>query len=192
MNAWNARSAMSGNKRSILKNAALAALLLTPGFAHAQGSAPAMFGVKEVLIQYARFSNPKTADACSLSREDLARAIDKVLTENNIPALTATDAKPPMMGAARIELIPELSTINNGSLDCTSWVSLTAETRNNLRIPPVDTPRSVTVTYWHQGAIIASEHSGHEGLAEDILKKMALQFAQQYRLDQPPEVPPGQ
>jgi hypothetical protein len=35
----------------------------------------------------------------------------------------------------------------------------------------------------------ATSQSTHEQTVTDVIQKMATQFAQQYRLDQPPELP---
>ncbi len=166
--------------------------VFVPSLAHAQGAAPGMFGVREIVVQYANFTNPKTADTCGLVREELAGILKKALTDSNVPAIAATDAKPPIMGVARIELVPEIASVNSQDLDCVSWVSLTAQSRSNVRVPPVDTLRSITVVYWRQGTMVASGQASHERLIGDLLKKMAQQFAQQYRIDQPPDIPASQ
>lgn len=176
-------------KVRIFSFAILISFLPHPVFA--QGAAPALYNVKEVVLQYSSFANPKTADACGLLREELAASLIKVLRENNVPAMTATETKPPMMGAARINLVPEISSTDAQGLDCTSWVSLKAQTQNNLIISPVDAPRSVTVIYWQQGALISTGLSTHSRNVNEALQKMAKSFAQQFRIDQPPEFPSG-
>lgn len=171
---------------------ALAAFFLSlsvPSITHAQGAAPGMTGVQEVLVQYTHFTNSKAADICGLEREAIAKTLGNVLAENAVPALTVTNAKPPMMGVARIDLVPEISTVATQSLDCLSWVSLTAQTQSNVRLPPVDVLRNVKVVYWQQGILITSSQATHADQVSEYLKKMALQFAQQYRIDQPPALP---
>jgi len=190
MNVWNVRSAMSANRLHALKPAgvALAVLMALPSSANAQ-AAPSMFGVQEIVVQYAHFTNPKDADACGLVREDLAAVLNKSLQIDSIPATAASEAKPQMLGVARIELVPEIAPVNSQSLDCTSWISLTAQSQGGLHIPPIETPRSVTVVYWHQGLMVSSGQSTHAHAVEEALERMAHAFAKQYRIDQPPEIP---
>jgi hypothetical protein len=165
------------------------AFALVPSLAHAQGAAPSMYNIKEIIVQYAHFSDPKSADACGLVREDIAALLDKALHGDSVPAIPVASANPPMIGSARIELVPEIASMGDQGLDCTSWVSLTAQSQSNVRIAPVDTPRSVTVVYWHQGTMVASGQPVHEHAVGEVLEKMAHKFAQQYRIDQPPELP---
>jgi hypothetical protein len=162
---------------------------LAPISAHAQGAAPEMFGVSEVIIEYARFDDPKTANGCGLSREEIASALVESFAGTTVPTVAAVEARPPVMGIARIQLIPEISTYMNENFDCISWVSLSAESHANTVIPPINTLRSITAIYWRQHAKVASGQSNHSQQVKALLKKLADQFAQQYRLDQPPVIP---
>lgn len=210
MNALNAHSGMSvskvgtriwglgtGKERTSPKPQPLVpfvfSFLLTflPTQVFAQGAAPGMSGVQEVMVQYTHFTVPKTSDMCGLEREAIANAINKTLTENAVPAFPSALAKPPMMGVARIELAPEIATIASQSLDCTSWVSLSAQTQSNTRVPPIDILRNVKIVYWQQGALITSSQSTHADQVIELLTKLSTQFAKQYRMDQPPLLPTG-
>ncbi len=90
-----------------------------------------MFGVKEIIIQYVRFANPKEADACGLSREDIAKTLAQDLKLSGVPDFSIADSTPPVFGVARIMLVPEIASVTNQELECTSWVSLTAESQSN-------------------------------------------------------------
>ncbi|MFY9288619.1 MAG: hypothetical protein WAO98_08985 [Alphaproteobacteria bacterium] len=162
---------------------------LIPSLAHAQASAPALYGVQEVVYHYAQFPNAKDTETCKMNREDIAASIKKILKGNNINALSVTEAKPPMMGIARIELIPEVTTSTKGGLDCTSFISLTARTKANVKIPPIETMRHVTIIYWQQTAMIPTDLSVHATTVLNGISKMAEAFAQQYHIDQPPALP---
>lgn len=166
-------------------------LLFLPSSAYAQGAAPAMTGVQEVIVQYTHFAIPKNSGLCGLEREAIAETLNKSMTFNMVPAFPVASAKPPMMGTARIELVPEIHTVATQTLDCTSWVSLTAQTQSNVHIAPVDVLRNVKIVYWQQGALVSSSQSMHAGQVAELLTKMAQQFAQQYRMDQPPSLPAG-
>ena len=161
-------------------------LALAPMQARAQGSAPELFGVREVVVDYARFVDPKAADSCNLSREKIASVLAKSLEGTTVPAIAALDAKPPVIGVARIQLVPQIASHMGENFDCVSWISLSAESRAAAVIAPITTLRSFTAVYWHQQVKAASGASTHPQLVGEILQKMATQFAQQYRLDQPP------
>ena len=76
--------------------------------------------------------------------------------------MSIADAKPPVQGRARINLLADIYSLNSEGLDCTSWVSLTAETRNNVHVPPVDLARNITVLYWQEGSMLGSGQTTHE------------------------------
>ena len=162
-------------------------LVLFPQGAWAQGAAPELFGVREVIINPAQFDDVKAASTCGVTREKIGSALAFIFHGTTVPAIADADAKPPSLGIARIQLVPEVFTYANESLDCVSWVSLTAESHANAVISPVTTLRSVKVVYWQQHTKVVSGMTLHDQRITDVLQKMALQFAQQYRADQPVE-----
>ena len=162
--------------------------LASPALAYAQGAAPALYGVHEVLINYAHFDNPEMSDRCGLSRELVASVLEKSFASTTVPTMGALDAKPQLIGVARIGLNPEISSyLNDSSLDCISVISLTATSKVGLMIPPVTTARNVTVVYWQQNIMVVSGETVHTQKVTEGLQKLAAQFAQEYKIDQPPE-----
>ena len=153
-----------------------------------QGAAPEMFGVNEVIVDYAHFDDPAAAASCSLSRDDVAAVLAKAFAGSGVPAVAAVDAKPVVVGTARINLIPEISSYLDENLGCMSWASLSAESRSKVVVMPVSTLRSETVIYWRQHTLVVSGQSIHVRMVDDALQKMAAQFIQEYRIDQPPEI----
>jgi hypothetical protein len=167
--------------------AVLIVIFLSPWAVFAQGAASSMYNVKEIIVQYTRFTNPKSSEECGLTREDLAALLKRSLQgADGVPAIPSSEANPPMLGVARIDLVPEISSFHNEELDCTSWVSLTAQSLSNVTVPPVDVLRNVKIVYWNQGLLVTSNQSVHAKLIEDTLEKMARQFVKQYHIDQPP------
>jgi len=208
MNAPNVRNAMNASKsgtriwglgareeknfsglQSLAPLAIALLIFLPPTTAHAQGAAPGMSGVQEVIVQYTHFGDAKNSDSCGLERESIAASLNKILSDSGTPAIPAAIAKPPMMGVARIELVPEIWSLAQQGLDCTSWVSLSAQSQSNVHIPPLDVLRNVKIVYWQKGALIASGQANHAEKVNQLLSEMAQQFAKQYRLDQPPALP---
>ena len=163
-------------------------LALAPSSAWAQAAAPGMFGVQEVIVEYARFEDAKAADSCGLSREQIADAIAKTLVGTGVPAVPVAEAKPPAMGVARIQLITEVFSRIDETLSCTSFVSLSAESKSNAILPPISTPRSITAVYWRRHAMIISGQSMHGQQITAAVQKMLMPFIQQYRVDQPPVI----
>jgi hypothetical protein len=163
--------------------------LVLPSLAQADSAAPEFFGVREIIIQNPRFIDAKASDTCGLSRDQVMETLTKgLLAWPNTPAIPVGDAKPPSLGVARVDLVPEIHTRADDNLQCSSWVSLSVENRAKLVVSPVSTLRSVTVVYWRQHALAVSGQSTHVQFVDELLKKMSAQLAQQYKLDQPPEL----
>lgn len=164
-------------------------MLVLPSLARADSAAPSLFGVREVIIQQPRIVDAKAAATCGgISRELVNTTMAKAFVGTSVPAMMVAEAKPPSLGVARIELTPEIHTRANENLECISWVSLAAENRVNLVVPPVTTLRAVTISYWRQRAMVTSGLSSHAQMVSDLLLKLAKEFAYQYQLDQPPDL----
>ncbi|MDE1901348.1 MAG: hypothetical protein KGI37_06875 [Alphaproteobacteria bacterium] len=169
--------------------AAILAAALNPAAAHAQGAAPGLYAVGDIILEPARFPDPKAANSCGLSNDGIVDALTKAFAGTQIPVTVAAIARPPQMGVARIDLIPEIYTHVGDSLNCVSFVSLSAESPANVTIPPVATPRGITALYWQQSTMVASDQTNHAQTVNDVLQKMAAQFTQEYRVAQPPVLP---
>ena len=197
MNAGNAHSAMNGNKRRIFAQhrLALAALLLTGCLTSMdclayEGAAPALSNVKEMLVQNVRTGGTSAAKGCGVNQEALLAVLIKDLKNYNLPAFSLIEAKPSQMDMARIELLPEVITSNTQGVECTSWVALTAQSLATVRIPPVETPRNIVVTYWRGGILVSSAETSHGQVVADNFDKLARQLSLQFNRDQPPPMPP--
>ena len=164
---------------------ALLCLGFVPSDAHAQGAAPELFNVGEIIVNYVKFEDPKASDSCGLSREQISKAFKDAFLGTSVPAMDVVDAKPSMVGVARIQLFPEISTHVDENMNCISWITLSAESRANVVIQPVSAPRNVTIVYWRQHTKAVSGQSLHPRKVGDAVSKMAEQFAQRYRVDQP-------
>ncbi len=160
------------------------AFCATPALA--QGSAPGMMNVKEIQIQHTRIGNNEAADICGIASSDMTLHVLKRLKEDQLPAFPILQAPTPSMDKARIDLQPEVVTLQRQGLECTSWVSLTAQSRGTVRIPPIEFPRYVTITYWRGGLMVGSTQTGHPRAVREAFIKLSGQFSRQFRTDQPP------
>ena len=180
------------NANKIAKNFGVIACLALFGWAssaHAQESAAqALYGVKEILVRPVHFDDPTAAKTCRLTEEELDSTIMQELKDNGLPVTPEKDAKPTLGEVPRILLVPQIVPYNNQGLDCVTWVALSAETRNHLRVLPIEIPRVVNVIYWRRGEIVASAVSVHGDHVEASLHNMIHQFGQRYTLSQPPTV----
>lgn len=148
-----------------------------------------MAGVKEIVLQHPRFSDIKAASICGLTRDETSNSIVSALKAGDAPVTLAAQAKPADPSVARIDLIPEVSISILASGECTSWVSMTAQSEAALRLAPISLVRKLVVTYWRYGNLIVSVKDGHPAAVKDYFQKLATAFAKQYKLDQPPPLP---
>lgn len=169
--------------------AAALAILLAPCAAQALETAPPLYGVNEMVIQHSRMGNPTASAACTISSGEVSRMVLEAMKTNNLPALSVLSAPPLKAGVERIDVFPDVVTLQPRDKECVSWVSFAVQSKAALNLPPVTTPRSMIVTYWTGGLMVSSTVAAHPTVVNEAVKKLAGQLAQQYRNDQPAQVP---
>ena len=171
-------------------------ILLAVGFGanasaqNAPANAPPFYGVKEMRLQYPRLGNPDATSKCGLSSQELMTLILKGLTTLGLPVFSVVDAPPFKPEVARVDLFPDVVTLQPQEAICISWVSLTAQSNEIINLPPVEVPRSVLVTYFSSGMMFGGSVNGHANAIKDTIDKLGAQLVKQYRNDQPPELAP--
>jgi len=153
-------------------------------------AAPALYGVKEFQVQYGRVGNQAASANCGTSSGELATMVLKSLKSDGLPAFPVLGAQPVSPGVARIDIFPDIVTLQPRDKECVSWVSITAQSKDVLRVYPVETPRNLLTTYWTGGLMISSSQSGHPTSLNDAIAKLTAALSRQYRLDQPPTLTP--
>ena len=177
---------MNASKFFVLLGAS--ALLAVPAAEAQESAAQGLYGVREILVRGVHFDEPAVAKSCRLTSEDLDATILQELKDNGLPAIPENNARPTTSEMPRILLVPQIVPYNSQGLDCVTWVALSAETRNHLRVLPIEVPRVINVIYWRHGEIVASANSVHGEHVATSLHNMIHEFGVKYAQAQPPTV----
>jgi len=169
----------------------VAVLALSFGFAKTATadddySMPAMSGIKEIVVQSARIADAKSSGECGISIGALDESFLKSMKSFSIPALSSLEAGPQKNNIARLDILPEIVTAKDPGRDCTSWISLTAQSRNSIIVPPIQAKRNVTIVFWRGGLMVNSGNGVHQQALIDAFDKLSNAFSSQYKNDQPP------
>lgn len=190
MNAWNAHTVTNANKTRAI--AALLFLTVTPfSTALAQGTvqtAPSFYAVTEFVLQHPRFGNPKASGACGTSTGELTKIVLAALKTNKLPVISIVGAPPPRPNIERVDILPDVVTLQMHPDECVSWISLTVQQRVPLRLDPVPAPREMNIVYWHGGLMAGSTVNSHPNALKDAVTKIGQSLSRQYRADQPPTI----
>ena len=181
---------MNANKFAVLAFFMAGVLSGVPAQAGESGtSAPALFGIHDIVLQYARLGDKDASASCGIIPGTLLSDFFRAMKSYGLPIQSLLEAKPPMVGVPRVDLVPEIYSVYDKGLNCVSWVSLTAQSQSAMPLAPVPTPRRVTVTYWRNGVLIGSPENFHAHEVSEALLRLGHQFADQYKTDQPPVLP---
>lgn len=181
---------MSANK--ILKTSlVVASLFALPSASYAQGAvatAPALFAVGEFLVQHTRIANPKASGNCGTSTGEATKMVVDTLKSSKLPAFHVIGAPAARKSVERVDIFPDIVTLQPRDGECVSWISLTAQSRAELRLDPITTPRDLVVTYWTGGLMVGSTATNHPSSLLAAIQKLGQQLSRQYFADQPPTI----
>lgn len=189
MNAWSEPTVMSANK--VLLASLSLAIIAAPSDSFAQESvatAPSLYAVGEFQVQHARIANPKASGNCGTSTGEATKMVVGALKANKLPTLHVIGAPAALKNVERIDVFPDIVTLQPRDNECVTWVSLTAQSRAALRLQPVPTPRDLAVTYWTGGLMVGSPAANHPTSLHEAIQKLSQQLARQYFADQPPTI----
>jgi hypothetical protein len=150
-----------------------------------RGGAPALYGVTEVIVNYVRFADREASESCDIKREEIEQTIADALSDANVPNVLAAAAKPALAGTVRVALTPEISTYNDKTQTCATYIALVVEGKHATRLAPIEERRSFTVNYWRNGMMVGTLQSTHAMSVMRAAEKMTRAFAADYKVAQP-------
>jgi hypothetical protein len=191
---------MNANKLSLVCCCALLSLAPLPANALVQDeivppeppaqikTAPSLFSVGEFQIQHGRIANQRASAICGTSTGEVAKMVSSAFRTDGIPSFPVIGAPDPKPDVERVDVYPDVVTLQPRDNECVSWVSLTVQSRGALTISPVQTPRDLNVVYWTAGMMVGSSVNSHPATLNDAFQKLSSLLSRQYRADQPPAV----
>jgi hypothetical protein len=145
-------------------------------------TAPALYEIKEVFIDYPIMIDPKISSDCGLTRESMLTALQRNLQDPGLDVMALNDTHPRV--GARVNLTVEVATIKQGKT-CTSWIEMPFTDKAPIMLPPVRVPRSLTLVFWQQKKIVDSSDERHQAAVNDMLSSMVRQFLRDVKLAVP-------
>ncbi|MEJ0062802.1 MAG: hypothetical protein WDO70_06280 [Alphaproteobacteria bacterium] len=145
-------------------------------------TAPALYELKEVLVEYPVFVDPRTANDCGLMREALLTTLQRNLQDPGLEVMMVNETHPRV--GARVNLTVEIGTVKQDKT-CWSWIDFPLTDKAPIMLPPVKVPRTMTLTFWHQRKLATSSVESHQSAVNDMLATLSRQFLRDVKLALP-------
>lgn len=191
MKEWSVPTVMNVNRQSLLGATTLLLALFYAPPSVAGDVIPSLTGVQGIVVHHARMGNDVISGKCNLSSRLLSEKIVQALKANGLPGLSVVGTPPNKDSALTVELLPDVVSLQPRDNVCVSWVSFSVQTRNAIQLAENQYPRDVFLLYWKGGSMISSLPTTHQKEVDELIDKLATQFANQFFLDQPPAAPKG-
>jgi len=144
--------------------------------------APTLYGLREILVPYPVFIEPRASNDCGLNRETLLTVMQRNLQDPNLEIMPLDEAHERQ--ATRATLAYEIHT-SKVDQTCLSWVNMYFTDRTIFTLAPLKVPKALTVTYWQKSSLARSPQDRHQTAVGDALAAMGRQFLREVKLSEP-------
>lgn len=144
--------------------------------------APTLYGLREVLVPYPMFVEPRASNDCGLNRETLLTVMQRNLQDPNLEIMLLEQAHERQ--ATRANLTYEIHT-SKIDQTCLSWINVQFSDKASITLSPLKVPKALTVTYWQKSGLARSPQDRHQTAVGDALAAMGRQFLREVKLAEP-------
>ena len=144
--------------------------------------APTLYGLREVLIPYPVFIEPRASNDCGLNRETLLTVMQRNLQDPNLEIMPLDEAHERQ--STRATLAYEIHT-SKVDQTCLSWINMHFTDRTIVTLAPLKVPKALTITYWQKSSLARSPSDRHQTAVGDSLAAMGRQFLREVKLAEP-------
>lgn len=144
--------------------------------------APSLYGLKEILVQYPVFIDPRASNECGLNREPLITVMQRNLQDPNLEIMIQNETHE--RRNVRAELTYEIYSTRQDQY-CSSFVNVYFSDRASIILPPLKVPRILTVTYWQKAMLARSTVDRHQTSVGDVLAAIGRSFLRDVKLAEP-------
>ncbi len=145
-------------------------------------TAPALYGLREITVQYPVFADPRATSDCGVDREVLLTVVQRNLQDPNLEVIVLDDKRP--RKGSRADLTYEVYT-TKADQTCFSWVSMRYTDQASIVLAPLKIPRTMTITFWSKSLLARSGMDRHQAAVGDALATMVRQFLRDVKLAEP-------
>ena len=137
---------------------------------------PPLYGWKNIVLKDLVMPSSEIIRDCSMRKEDLVQRFGDRLRNGGVPVITAEDAKKSIIDVVTVEAQPVIVSIQDMSINCISWIQFTVTVEHTFRVPPLMYRRKVPLLLWHDGVMISSPKSTHNGALQSGFADIAERF----------------
>ncbi len=142
-------------------------------------TAPTLYEMKEVLLDYPILTDPKTSSDCGLTRESMLSTLHRNLQDPGLDVMLLNETHP--RAGVRAHLTAEITTVRAGKT-CWSWIHVPFVDRAPIMLPPLKVPRMFTLIFWEQRRLVTSPDERHQTSVSDMLSSISRQFLRDVKL----------
>ncbi len=138
---------------------------------------PPLYGWKRIVLNDLKMPEDiKVVEGCGLQKDFIFDFFVRRLQEGRIPVMNRAAADRMVADAITVTATPTIISMQDMVINCTSWVQFQVTADVTMRIPPLMYRRTVPLLLWHDGMMVTSAKSTHNGALINAFIDLAMRF----------------
>jgi hypothetical protein len=123
-------------------------------------------------------------DSCGMKKDFIFQFFAQRLQEGGIPVMSEDQAKRLVPEPIKVEATPIIVSMEDLVINCTSWVQFQITAEMTMRVPPMMYRRKMPLLLWHDGMLVTSAKSTHNGALINAFIELAMRFRNSWEAQQ--------
>ena len=150
---------------------------------------PPLYGWQNIVLNELQMPQDKNLITdCNMKEDMIFSFFGQRLQEGGIPVINKKQAARMVPESVVVNARPIIVSMQDLVINCTSWVQFQVTADVTFRVPPLMYRRTVPLMLWHDGMLVTSAKSTHNGALINAFLELAMRFrrawdAQQAMID---------
>lgn len=149
---------------------------------------PPLYGWSRIVLNDLVMPKQDLVEACGMKKDLIFSFFAQRLQEGGIPLMSKEQSDRLVPDPVIAVATPVIVSMQDLVINCTSWVQFQITADLTFRVPPLMYRRKVPILLWHDGMMVTSAKSTHDGALINAFIALAMRFraawdAQQTMID---------
>ncbi len=121
-------------------------------------------------------SDKDVVESCGMRKDFIFNFFAQRLQEGSIPLMSREQSDRLVPDPVVAVATPTIVSMQDLVINCTSWVQFQVVADITFRVPPMMYRRKVPILLWHDGMLVTSAKSTHNGALINAFIELAMRF----------------
>jgi hypothetical protein len=137
---------------------------------------PPLYGWNHVVLKNLKMPDEAIVKECGLQQDMIMQLFLQRLHGGGLPLVSDQQADSYVADVVKVVMEPTIITMQDVVINCISWIQLKVTVDYTFRVPPLMYRRKMPLLLWHDGMMVASAKSTHNGAVVNGFSDLGTRF----------------